>query len=137
MAERTSPLAPTMAQAIGFNDRRWHTDPETGAPEEGTLVESGHAKHSMADPSMGTANVRPHTMEAGGANFRVTPQTTMPNVPYAAATQANGRIVPPSAAVSYDKDYTPDTEAAFEDAPVVGDVPAGSHRIRGYTQKQG
>lgn len=132
MADNSAPLAPTMAQAIGFNDRRIATSSD--GPSEGTLVESGHAKHSGADPALGTASVRPHVMEAGGANFRVHPPFTQPNSPEAAATQANGRVVPPSAAVHYDKDYHPDVEAAFEDAPVIGDVPAGSHRIRGYTQ---
>lgn len=135
MADNAKPLAPTMAQAIGFNDRR--VVEEKGAPQEGTLVEAGHSKHSMADPSQGTASIRPHVQESGGASFRVHPPMTQPNVPYASATQANGRVVPPSQAVHYDKDYHPDVEAAFEDAPVIGDVPAGSHRIRGYTQKQG
>lgn len=134
--QTASPIAPTMAEAVGFNDRRVAAD-DRGAPQQGDLVEKGHAKYPMADPSAGTATVRPHALEAGSARFRVHPPSTMPNVPEAAATQANGRIVAPSAAVHYEKDYSPDVEAAFDDGPVITDAPPGAHRLRGFTARNG
>ena len=134
--QQTSPIAPTMAEAVGFNDRRVAPDTR-GAPEQGELVGKGHAKHSMADPSMGTANARVQGMEVSNARFRVHPPTTMPNVPESAATQANGRIIGPTAAVHYDKDWDPSIDEVFNDAPTIADAPQGAHRLRGYTARQG
>ena len=137
MADRTvnkDPLAPTKAEAIGFNDRRH--DVSKSAPEQGTLVEKGHSKVS-ADPSQGTANVKTQVMERGGARYRVHPQTSAPNTPYSAATQANGRIVGGAPATDYvgDGDYGGGEVGEFEDASVAGSREPGAHRIRGWTQR--
>jgi len=133
----TSPIAPTMAEAVGFNDRRVASSASTRSPEQGTMVPKGHAKTTTAEPSKGTAVVRPHALESGGARFRVHPPTMMPNVPEAAATQANGRVIAPTAAVHYDKDWDPSIEPVFDDAPTIADYPAGRQRLRGYTARQG
>lgn len=134
--QQTSPIAPTMAQAVGFNDRRVVAD-DRGAPQQGDLVGKGHAKNPMADPSMGTANSRAQSLESSNARFRVHPPSTMPNVPESAATQANGRIIAPTAAVHYDKDWDASTGEVFDDAPTIADYPAGRQRLRGYTARQG
>lgn len=131
--QTVSPIAPTMAEAVGFNDRRVTSDARE--PKQGELVGKGHAKNSMADASTGTAVARSASLEANGSRNRVHPPTTMPNVPQAAATQANGRVIAPTAAVHYDKDYDPGVEQGFDDAPTIGDYPAGRQRLRGFTSK--
>lgn len=134
--QTTSPIAPTMAEAVGFNDRRVSADTR-GAPQQGDLVGKGHARNSMADHSVGSATIRPQALEANSARYRVHPPHTMPNVPESAATQANGRIVASSAAVHYEKDYSPDVEAAFDDGPVIAGAPPMAHRLRGFTARNG
>lgn len=133
--QQVSPLAP-LAESVGFNDRRVQPG-YSAAPEQGDLVEKGHAKHPLADPSLGSATSRVQGMEVGGARYRVHPPNTTLTVPEAAATQANGRVVGPSAAVHYDKDWDPSIDAVFNDAPTVADYPAGRQRLRGYTARQG
>ena len=129
------PLAPTKAEAIGFNDRRY--DVSKAAPEQGTLVQAGHSKHSDADPSRGTATSRGQTMERSGARYRVHPPTGGVNQPYSAATQANGRIVGGGPVTDYagHGDYSGGEEGEFEDASVAGSREPGAHRIRGWTQR--
>lgn len=134
--QQTSPIAPTMAEAVGFNDRRVVAD-DRGAPQQGDLVGKGHAKNPAADPAVGTATSRAQSLESSSARFRVHPPSTMPNVPESAATQANGRVIAPSAAVHYDKDYDPSIDEVFNDAPTISDYPAGRQRLRGYTTRQG
>ena len=137
MADQTvnkDPLAPTKAEAIGFNDRRH--DVSKSAPGEGTLVSKGHSKVS-SDLSQGTANVKPQVMERGGARYRVHPPTTSVNQPFSAATQANGRIVgaPPATDYAGTKDYGGGEVSEFEDATVAGSREPGAHRIRGWTMR--
>jgi hypothetical protein len=124
-----------MAELAGFNDRRFNAR-EGSRPTQGTLVPKGHSKVS-SDPSQGTARSRSQVMEVGGARYRVEPPGMLPpaNTPFSDATQANGRIVRPSAAVSRDKDYTGYEEDAFEDASVVAGVDTSRQRLRGYTTR--
>lgn len=128
------PIAPTHAEAIGFNDRRYSV--EKPPPAHGTLVPNGNAKLSQ-DPSEGTATSRTQVLERSGARYRVHPPTAAVNVPYAAATQANGRIVGAAPATDYagSKEYGPGTEGEFDDAPVAASRAPGSHRMRGWTQR--
>lgn len=130
------PLAPTKAEALGFNDRRYSV--EKPPPAHGTLVSSGHAKLSR-DPSEGTATTRSQVLERSGARYRIHPPVFTPNVPFAAATQANGRIVGAAPATDYagSREYGPGTEGEFEDAPVASSRAPGSHRLRGWTLRQG
>ncbi|MCA1783596.1 MAG: hypothetical protein ABR616_15795 [Dermatophilaceae bacterium] len=127
------PLAPTKAEAIGFNDRRY--DVSKSAPEEGTSVVKGHSKVSN-DPSQGTANARVQ-VPINGARYRVHPQTTAPNTPYSAATQANGRIVGGAPATDYtgSGDYGGGEVGEFTDATVAAGRGPGEHLIRGWTQR--
>lgn len=135
MASTYSPLSPTMAEAIGFNDRRFNAREGT-TPGEGTLVPKGHAKVS-SDPSQGTANARVQTTERAGARFRVHPVTGTVNQPYSAATQANGRVVASHLATDYvgSGDYGGDEQDAFDDAGVIAGYPSRHHRIRGFTAR--
>lgn len=128
------PIAPTQAEALGFNDRRYNV--EKPPPAHGTLVQGGHSKVSQ-DPSEGTATSRTQVMERSGARYRIHPPVFTPNVPFAAATQANGRIVGGAPATDYagSKEYGPGTEAEFDDAPTISSRAPGSHRMRGWTQR--
>lgn len=128
------PLAPTKAEALGFNDRRF--DVSKPAPGEGTLVPDGHAKVS-ADPSQGTATSRTQVYERSGARYRVHPPTGGVNQPYSAATQANGRIVgaPPATDYAGHGDYGGGEVPEFEDATVAAGREPGVHRVRGWTMR--
>lgn len=130
-----SPLSPTMAQAIGFNDRRFNAR-EGVAPSEGTLVKKGHSKVPI-DPSEGTKSNRVQTVEKAGARYRVHPVTGTVNQPFSGATQANGRVVSSHLASDYvgSGDYGGDEEDAFEDAGVIAGYAPGYHRVRGWTSK--
>jgi hypothetical protein len=132
--QRVSPLGPVMADAVGFHDRRFDSA-YGGPPEQGIAVPKGHAKDSMADPSLGTAVAPAQALERNGARFRVHPPHFMPNNPESAATEAAGRVVPPTAALSYDGDVAPEVAMVFDDAPVTAGYGPGHHRQRGYTTK--
>jgi hypothetical protein len=136
MVTRYSPLSPTMAQAIGFNDRRNFNAREGSAPTEGTLVPRGHSKVAI-DPSEGTANARGQTLERSGARYRVHPLTGTVNQPYSAATQSTGRVVASHLASDYvgHGDYGGDEQDAFDDAAVIGGYGPGYHRVRGFTAR--
>lgn len=134
MADRYSPLSPTMAQAVGFNDRRVLSN--TPREHQGTLVPNGHAKVPI-DPSEGSKANRVQTVERAGARYRVHPLTGTINQPYSAATQANGRVINSDIATDYvgSGDYGGGEEAAFEDAAVIAGYPPRHHRIRGFTAR--
>ena len=130
------PLAPTLAEAIGFHDRRY--DPVHSRETHGIETQKGHSKVS-ADPSDGTANTRAATMETSGARYRVHPPVFMPNHDSPAATQANGRIVGDGAVTDYvgHGDYGGGEQGAFDDAAVATSNPPGSQRLRGWTARNG
>lgn len=131
--QRVSPIAPVMADAIGFHDRRF--DVYGPPPEQGMMVPKGHAKDPMADPSIGTATTPFPVLERNGARFRVHPPHFAPNQPESAMTESAGRVVPPTAALSFDGDYDAEVEMSFDDAPVIAGYGPGHHRQRGYTTK--
>lgn len=134
MADRYSPLSPTMAQAVGFNDRRVLSgDPRQ---TQGTLVPNGHAKVPI-DPSEGSKMNRIQTVERAGARYRVHPLTGTINQPFSGATQANGRVVRSDIATDYvgSGDYGGGEDDAFDDAAVIAGYPLRHHRIRGFTAR--
>lgn len=86
-AEKRSPLAPTMA---GGTPQGIYGGPV--APERGTLV---RRKNTQAgEPGGGKKANRVQVYERQGARQRIEIPLRMPQVPEAAPTQANGRIIP-------------------------------------------
>lgn len=89
-------------------------------PEKGQLVSRAPmSKNPMGDPSVGTARFRAQALEKSGAQYRVTPNVLPPQMPEAAATQANGRIITSRPAVMRDRRYSPAIGENFQDAAVI------------------
>lgn len=91
----------------------------SAAPKTGKLVAKGHAKNSMADPSVNTSTHRapvaqPAAERMGGA-YRVVVSNgyAQPNAVEASATQGNGRVLKSS----LDRGRSHGT---FNDGPTIG-----------------
>lgn len=135
--EYHSPLGATADEAMGpraYDDNVGMVNASGTASPYTTYVPRGGSKNSAGDPSLGTAIPRIANIERSGARYRVHPATSMPNVPYAGATQANGRIITSRPAVMPDKRWSPSVVENFMDAEVIAGRAPGSSRLFGYTR---
>ncbi|HET7110169.1 MAG TPA: hypothetical protein VFI41_04815 [Gemmatimonadales bacterium] len=87
--ERKSPLAPTMA---GGMPQGVVGGSPSASPERGTLRKKGNAKGGEPG-GPGVKKQRVQSYERHGARQRVEVPLRLPQVPEAAATQANGRVI--------------------------------------------
>lgn len=137
--EYRSPLAPNADEATNPRAYQDNLALDVRQPVQGMGVERGHSKNSMADPSVGTAVVRPASMERTGARYRVHPIFgAPPNEPYSAANEANGRVLPQAPGTDpTGKEWGAGVGFEFEDAETIAGRPAGSSRLRGFTARNG
>lgn len=134
--EYTSPLGPGQ-EAIG-QVSPYASDVRnlSGMPSENTTpVMKQSSKDSSAEPSLGTATARAHTLERSGARFRINPVSNyaQPNHPSSGATQANTPVVPSAPGVDPNPqsvEYGPGVNQNFDDAEVVAGRPGGTQRLR-------
>lgn len=137
--EYRSPLAPNADEATDPRSYQDNLSLEARQPVQGMSVPKGHSRNPMADPSVGTAVVRPAAMERTGARYRVHPIFGAPaNEPYSAAQQANGRVLAQAPGTDpQTKDWGPGVGYEFEDAETIAGRAPGSSRLRGYTARNG
>ena len=137
--EYRSPLAPNADEATDPRAYQDNLSLDVREPVMGMSVPKNNARNSMADPSVGTAAIRPAALERTGARYRVHPIFgAPPNEPYSAANQANGRVVPQAPGTDPGgKDWGPGVGVAFEDAEAIAGRAPGSSRMRGYTARNG
>lgn len=88
--QRRSPIAPTNTNP-GLPQGVRGSDPSS-APERGKLIRKGNSKGG--EPAGGMKANRVQSYERHGARQRIQVKTGYQNQPEAAATQANGRIIP-------------------------------------------
>ena len=133
-----SPLAPG-PEAVG-QPSAYTTDVRnlSGEPSQNTTpVIKQSSKDAAADPSLGTAVARPHTMERTGARYRINPVSNfaVPNHPSSGAVLANTVPVttPPGVIPDGSKEYPAGSNETFDDAEVAAGRPGGTQRQRGYS----